>query len=139
MNASLLLITHPGVGEALQRNARDILGSCPMPLATLAPQAGESVSATRSRAEALLAELDRGAGVLILTDAYGATPSNLAVALATAHDHPVVAGVNLPMVLRVMNYAHLPLETLAEKALSSARDGILMARAPAAAAGGGGE
>ncbi len=135
MNPSLLLITHPGVGEALIATAEDILGSLPMPHASLAPGADESVGTSRARAADALARLDRGAGVLILTDAYGATPSNLAVGLAETRGHPVITGVNLPMVLRVMNYAYLPVELLVDKALSAARDGILIAQAPAASTG----
>lgn len=127
MKAGLLLITHPGVGEVLRQNAEDILGQSPMPVGTLAPAEGEAVNETRERGEALVHSLDGGAGILILTDAYGATPSNLAVALGDDHHYPVVTGVNLPMVLRVMNYAHLPVEALVEKALAAARDGILIA------------
>lgn len=127
MNPSLLLITHAGLGDALRDTAEDIIGHCPMPVDQLAPQPDEPIETLRERAEATLSSLDRGQGVLILTDAYGATPGNIAVALGEAHGHPVVTGVNLPMLLRVMNYAHLPVAGLVDKALSAARDGILVA------------
>lgn len=127
MKPSLLLMTHAGVGGVLRRTAEDIIGQCPMPIAELAPEPDEPVATLRGRAEAALTGLDAGDGVLILTDAYGATPSNMAVALGDLYGYPVIAGLNLPMLLRVMNYPNLPLERLVDKALSAARDGILMA------------
>ena len=130
MKPSVLLITHTGIGAALRETAEEILGQRPMPIAELAPEPNESVASIQGRAEAALASLDHGEGVLILTDAYGATPSNMAVALGAHYGYPVIAGLNLPMLLRVMNYPHLSVERLVDKALSAARDGILMADRP---------
>ena len=64
-------------------------------------------------------------GVLILTDIYGATPCNIAKKLCCRENIRLVSGLNLPMLLRVMNYAHLALPHLAEKAVSGGKAGIL--------------
>ena len=71
--------------------------------------------------------LDSGDGVLVLTDVYGATPSNLAEKLpALGLDLHRVSGLNLPMLLRVLNYPEQPLLELAQTAASGGRSGILI-------------
>ena len=73
-----------------------------------------------------LGQPDGGEGVLVLTDLYGASPSNLAAQLARLGT-PVrrVAGLSLPMLLRVMNYADLPLDALPAVAAAGARNGAI--------------
>ena len=66
-----------------------------------------------------------GDGVLVLTDLYGSTPSNIACKLRRHGHVRVVSGVNLPMLIRVLNYPDLDLDSLKEKALSGGRDGVL--------------
>jgi PTS system ascorbate-specific IIA component len=69
--------------------------------------------------------------LLIVTDIYGSTPSNIAAKLTEKVEHDkclVITGVNLPMLVRIMNYAHLNLQDLAEKACSSASDSIFIVK-----------
>jgi PTS system ascorbate-specific IIA component len=77
-------------------------------------------------ASAALRRVDGGVGVLVLTDLYGATPSNLAAQLARLGT-PVrrVSAVSLPMLLRVMNYAELDLDELPAVAAAGARNGVI--------------
>ena len=70
-------------------------------------------------------EVDDGGGVVVLTDMFGSTPSNIATSLGKDGEVSVVSGVNLPMLVRVLNYPHLRLDRLTDKALSGGRDGIL--------------
>ena len=84
----------------------------------------------REQAQGMVQELDRGDGVLVLTDMYGSTPSNIAAGLQKEGKVSVVAGINLPMLIRVLNYPFLDLAALAEKALSGGRDGILPCKRP---------
>ena len=127
MSAGVLLITHPGVGEALIDTATTILGELPLNIYTISPNDDEPMEDTRARAEHALSKLETGSGLIILTDAYGATPGNLAVTLGDEYKCPVITGVNLPMLLRLMNYPYLPVDILAEKILEAAQDGILQA------------
>lgn len=128
MSTGLLLVTHPGVGDALVDTAASILGELPLATATLSPRKEETPEATQARGIALTKALATdGGGVLILTDAYGATPGNVAVAIGEQQGSPVVTGLNLPMLLRVMNYPYLALDVLAEKAIEAAQDSILQA------------
>lgn len=62
----------------------------------------------------------------VLTDMFGSTPSNVAIRVARGANARVIAGANLPMLIRVLNYQHLPLTELVNKALSGGHDGILL-------------
>lgn len=77
------------------------------------------------QAEALYTHLDTGNGVLVLTDLCGATPGNIASRLAHHPHVMVIAGLNLPMLMRVLNYPTLELAEMAEHAAEGGRRGIL--------------
>ena len=80
--------------------------------------------------EMLIDRLDRGAGVLILTDAFGSTPSNIANRAAVGRHCKVVAGLNLPMLIKVYNYPALDLEAMAEAAVAGGRRGVMACPGP---------
>ncbi len=71
-----------------------------------------------------IADLDQGMGVLILTDMFGSTPSNIACTVANNKVVRIVSGLNLPMLVRVFNYANLDLEKLKQKAISGGKEGV---------------
>jgi len=85
----------------------------------------ETVEAALERARALVREVDTGMGVLVLTDAIGATPGNVAAQLAEPGKVAVVAGVNLPMLLRSVCYRAGPLEDLVTKAMTGGEQAIV--------------
>jgi PTS system ascorbate-specific IIA component len=125
MSVGLLLITHQGVGAALLNAACRLVGGCPLPAATLDIALDSDPIRMKLEAELRADELDQGEGVLVLTDLYGATPCNIACRLSAHSGRRVVAGLNLPMLMRVLNYTRLPLAELAAKAESGARDGVV--------------
>ena len=129
MSVGLLLITHNQVGDELLDTARNMLGICPLLTSTLPISSGDDPDQLRERAQACVRELDQGDGVLVLTDMYGSTPSNIAADLRRGdHAINVVAGLNLPMLVRVLNYPTLSLDQLTNKATSGGYDGILRCR-----------
>ena len=77
------------------------------------------------QAQDLVAHLDDGNGVLILTDIYGATPCNLASKLLHPGRVEGIAGVSLPMLIRALTYRDKPLEQMLAKAISGGRDGVV--------------
>ena len=83
----------------------------------------------------MLKLVDTGRGVLILTDIYGATPSNLAIKLLEPGRIEGIAGVNLPMLLRALTYREKDLETLVTKAVAGGRDGVMLMKGARDAAG----
>ena len=77
------------------------------------------------QARTLVKELDAGDGVLILTDIYGGTPSNMAAKLVMPDKIEAVAGVSLPMLIRVLNYRDRTLQVIVTKAISGGCEGVL--------------
>ena len=114
----ILLLTHGRLGDALVECARHVLGGkVPDQMATLSAGQDEPVDEVEARARGLLATLDQGGGVLVLTDLLGATPARVAARLIEPGKVEALSGVSLPMVLRAINYRHRLLAALVKKAL----------------------
>ena len=126
MAVGILLITHEGVGSALLIVATRLLRKLPLATHVFEVPFDGDVDALLPQASAALRKVDGGHGVLVLTDLYGASPSNLAAKLARLGT-PVrrVSALNLPMLLRVMNYADLELDELPAVAAAGARNGVI--------------
>ncbi len=128
MSIGLLLITHPGIGAALLATASTTLRSCPLRTHCIEVGPDADADALLDDARRCIDEMDDGSGVLVLTDAYGATPSNIACHLLRQGRVNVVSGVNLPMLIRVLNYADQNLESLTHKAAEGGMRGIQVSR-----------
>lgn len=124
MSIGVLLITHPGVGSALLHTVTRILRGCPLETKCLEVPAGAQVEPLLNKAAELIVALDDGDGVLIVSDLYGATPCNIACRLADTGRIAVLAGLNLPMLLRVYNYPKDDLDTLCERAFEGGLRGV---------------
>ncbi len=125
MKVGLLIVTHNLIGAELLRTATDMLGGCPMRTAvievTTACDPEKVLEAARCKVELL----DEGRGVIVLTDMYGSTPANITQLLQQGSTRiDVITGVNLPMVVRLLNYASLDRAQMVEKALSGGGEGI---------------
>ena len=125
MSIGLLLITHNEIGTQLLATATRMLGCCPLQADCLCIRDDADPAQCAADAARLAKRLDQGEGLLVLTDLYGSTPANIARGLADRDGVRVLAGINLPMLVRVFNYADLGLATVVEKALSGGRDGVL--------------
>lgn len=122
---SLVLITHEPLGESLIKCARHIM-CAPIPYLThLDVKSHSDPDEVYQRALALLAGIDNKHGVLLLTDIFGGTPSNIASRLIIPDKVEAVAGVNLPMLVRAITYSEKPLSVLIKKALLGGQDGVL--------------
>ncbi len=128
MAVGILLVTHSGIGSALVAVATGMLrGNLPLKLEAFEVPFDADPDALLPQASAALRRVDGGEGVLILTDLYGASPSNLAAQLARlGTPSRRVSALSLPMLLRVMNYAELPLEELPAVAAAGARNGVIL-------------
>lgn len=121
------MVTHQPLGSDLVGIATRILGDRPAGLDALEVVNDVPREDLLADAKRRLERLDRGDGVLVLTDLYGSTPANVAVALLADQERlRVIAGVNLPMLLRALNYAELDLDAVAEKALQGGRNGVVL-------------
>jgi PTS system mannose-specific IIA component len=126
MSVGILLITHEGIGTALVAVATRLLRQLPLRTEAFEIPFDGDPDVLLPLASAALRRIDSGQGVLVLTDLYGATPSNLASKLARIGT-PVrrVSALSLPMLLRVMNYADLELDELPAIAAAGARNGVI--------------
>ncbi len=105
--------------------AEHMLGTSPPQLASLAISSKDDPSQVLPRVKDLLKSVDSGEGVLVLSDIYGATPCNIVTQILQPGLIEGVAGVNLPMLVRVMTYRHESLSVLVEKAVSGGREGVV--------------
>lgn len=117
--------------------ATRILGHSTLPVKCLEVPADAALKPTCERARSMLKVLNRGAGVLVLTDIYGATPHNIAKEVACDRaGTTVLSGLNLPMLVRVFNYPQDDLDTLASKAAEGGTRGIMSCPVESVADGG---
>jgi PTS system ascorbate-specific IIA component len=121
----ILLITHNGLGDSLIDCVRHVLGVAPAHVRALSVLAKDDPVRKEEEARALIVQLDKGRGVLLLSDVFGATPCNIARRLCQPGRIEGVAGVNLPMLLRVASYSNKPLHELVQRALDGGRECIV--------------
>ena len=121
----ILIIAHGTLGESLIHCASHVLNKRPTRLRQLGITAQDDPVLLLPQARMLVKELDDGSGVLILSDMYGGSPSNIAAKLLVPGRVEGVAGVNLPMVIRALTYRDRPLATLITKAVSGGCEGVV--------------
>lgn len=126
MSVGVLIITHGEIGDLLVKTAASTLaGKLPLQCRAVSVSQSCDPDALLEKCQRIIEEIKNNSGVLVLTDIYGSTPSNIANRLATGSNIKVIAGVNLPMLIRILNYPESNLDELAEKALSGGHDGII--------------
>ena len=123
--AGIIVVSHADYGSSMLRTAEFIRG----PLSdctSISVDAGQELPETVRRLKDAAERLDKGAGVIVLTDMFGGTPTNLALSLLATHRVEVVTGVNLPMLLKVFSARRLPLDQLAAVASEAGVKGIVV-------------
>jgi PTS system ascorbate-specific IIA component len=131
----LFLITHGSLGESLVQCACHVLNKRPPQIAQLGVSGQDDPLDALPLARRMMDLVDTGEGVLVLTDIFGATPSNIALKLLAPGRVECVAGVNLPMLLRALTYREKDMETLVAKAVAGGRDGVMLMKGARDAAG----
>ncbi len=96
----LVLITHGEIGPSLRSAMEHVVGP-QQQIAALSIGADDDIQARRRDLESAIVAVDHGDGVILLTDMFGSTPSNLAIAMLGRPDLEVIAGVNLPMLVKL--------------------------------------
>ena len=121
----ILLITHGELGKSLIECAKHILGDKPAFLESLTIENDCAHEKMFSDISEKIKGLDQGQGVLILTDIFGATPCNIITKIIQPGKVDAIAGINLSMLIRSINYRHESFDALIAKAIQGAIDGII--------------
>ena len=109
----VLIVTHYRLGEEFLQALRLILPDAP-PFAAVAVDPNQPVEEIRRAIAAGLAAAEKGEGVLVLTDMFGGTPSNISLSFLDEHHVEIVTGINLPMLVKLATLTEdKPLEELA--------------------------
>ena len=121
----IMIVAHDTLGESLVKAVTHVLGARPPQFEALAVTANDDPLLLLPQAREAVLRLDTGDGVVIFSDIYGATPCNLAGKLQAKGRVELVAGVNLPMLVRAFTYRAKGMDTMITKAVSGGRDGVL--------------
>jgi PTS system ascorbate-specific IIA component len=124
MTTRILIIAHAPLATALRECALHVFPDCTREVVAIDVPPNEAPEDTFASAQLLL-DAVAGQQILVLTDVIGATPSNVAQRLVQAHESSLIAGVNLPMLLRTVCYRHENLEALTHRALEGGTQGVL--------------
>ncbi len=125
MSVGLLLITHRNLGNVLLDTAKTATNILPSAVEVIEADWNCDPENIYDQSLHAAKNLDAGQGILVLTDLYGATPNNVATRLLTFPDLRIIAGLNLPMLIKVFNYSDRDLNLLAQKALDGGSAGVI--------------
>ena len=124
MSTRILLIAHAPLASALRDCALHVFPDCAHAVIAIDVLPDASPEDSLQAAQQLLGN-PPDQDTLVLTDVFGATPSNVAKRLVSGMPSRLIAGVNLPMLLRTVCYRHEALEVLTQRALSGGAQGVM--------------
>lgn len=119
----ILLLTHAPLGRAFIDAATHVFRSAPSQIEAIDVVADQDPAEVQQLAMAAIARVNDGAGVLVITDVMGGTPSNCTLQLCMPGQVEVIAGISLPMLLRAITYRHNTLDVAVEMALAGGQSG----------------
>lgn len=129
MSVALMLVTHGDLGRCLLDQAEFNLGALNLPVGVLPVTPEDEIDALEEAARRMLVQIDEGDGVIILTDVFGATPSNVAHRVCTEHGQ-VIHGLNLAMLLRAQCYSSKDRDTLIDVLVRGGRQSVFAGNEP---------
>ncbi len=127
MNTAIVIIAHAPLASALRQCVAHVYADRVASVVAVDVQPEATPEQSAAQASQAIAPLG-DAPLLLLTDAYGATPCQVARTMLTGRQARLLAGVNLPMLWRAVCYQHEPLDAVAERALQGALQGVLQVK-----------
>jgi PTS system mannose-specific IIA component len=121
----ILLLTHAPLGQAFIDAASHVFRGRPERIEAIDVRADQDPAEVRQLAQAAIARVDDGSGVLVITDVMGGTPSNCTLQLCQPGYIEVIAGISLPMLLRAITYRKDTLDVVVEMALAGGQSGVV--------------
>lgn len=122
----VIVVTHGQFGKYLLEAAQTILGPQEQ-CAHIAVEGSVEMNALLAELKYTVKQMESGDGVIILTDMFGGTPSNISLSLLQPGKVDVLTGANLPMLLRILGMRTQELSQLAQEAKNAAIQGIVVA------------
>ncbi len=119
----ILLQTHAPLGQAFIAAASHVFRATPAQVEAIDVMADQNPDEVRALAQAAIARVNDGSGVLVITDVVGGTPANCTLQLCVPGEVEVIAGISLPMLLRAITYRHDTLDIVLEMALAGGQNG----------------
>ena len=126
----IFIIAHAPLASAFRECALHVFPENAAGVAALDVQPDMPPEETLAQARIMLAQIDTPQ-TLVLTDIFGATPCNVAQKLVDGVSVRLLAGINLPMLLRAVCYRQEPLDELVARALTGATQGVMPVAATA--------
>lgn len=120
----IVVIAHAPLASALRQCVLHVFPDAASAVVALDVPANQPPDETLAQARVLAQQLG-SEHVLVLTDLFGATPCNVALRLVDGVHSRLLAGVNLPMLLRAVTYRHESLDMLVSRALAGGTQGII--------------
>ena len=124
MSVAILLVTHECIGNDLLKVTASILNEDLKNTACIEIPMDSDATKMKQAIASTIERLSTDDGILILTDSYGSTPCNIAAEFLDEKKRTMVSGLNLPMLIRIMNYRSLPLDELRDIAVEGGKRGI---------------
>ena len=124
MSTALFFITHEGIASNLLKTGESIVQKPNSNLSFIEVPMDSAIDKIVNNVENKIKQLTIDDGIFFITDIYGSTPGNIAQQLASKYKTHLITGVNLPMIIRLLNYRDEPAEDLLQKALEGAHQGI---------------
>ena len=124
MNIGILIIAHAPIASALRAGVLHVFPDAATGISALDVLPNEPTESTAATARLMLSQLGTP-NTLVLTDVFGATPCNVAQKVVDGVHSRLVAGVNLPMLLRTVNYRHESLDVLVARAMAGGMQSIM--------------
>ena len=122
----ILLVTHGKLAEEMKKAMEHVVGQQEQ-MDIICIEANDDVELRRQDIIQKVKSLDSGSGVCIATDMFGGTPSNLAISVMDGDKVEVIAGLNLPMLIKLVRSRDLPLKQAAQESAQAARKYINVA------------
>ncbi|MEJ8826343.1 PTS fructose transporter subunit IIA [Variovorax humicola] len=124
---SIFIIAHSPLAQALRQCALHVFPDCEHAIVALDVLPNVSPEETLAAARITIEQQYRtpSSQVLVLADVFGATPCNVAQKLIDGTRSRLVAGANLPMLLRAVTYRHEPLDALVQRAVAGGNAGVM--------------
>jgi PTS system mannose-specific IIA component len=124
----IVIVTHSQLGDALIEAAEFILGTRPDTMVSVSINLNEHVDKLRKKIAEAIKKVDHNRGVLILTDMFGGTPSNLSYSFLEEGRIEVISGVNLPILIKAVDIQkEMELSELAENLEAYGKKSISLA------------